>query len=218
MLPNLFVEKKKMKHDIDLLPNDRERADIIKRKRECGCGIRPASYEMNSTSVLHDLVIAILRFIFKKQAMYEDLMQIDPADPGSGENFQLLFFLDGQGKERVGVIAQMLLRFSHISAVFISSNIDIPSQSRKLGLFVFLDVQECKILSQKMGLMNPLGGGLYPINYLLVVDSHNIVRHKAPLRFSHCYSAYQKFGLTLTQLEGLVEEYSAFANFQSMKT
>lgn len=108
-----------------------------------------------------------------------------------------LFFLDAQGKELIGPIAEML---SSDRAVFFSLHCEgSPS--------IVLSLEECKALAKALGIMDPLGGGSYPLNYMIIVDSTSLIRCKVSLRFGYCYGGYQKFGVDFAQLRMLIEEF-----------
>lgn len=171
----------------------------------------PSSYMSFDAPYVGDKACKILRSIKDESSgsvAYMDLDQI------SLHQFLFIYFLDAQGKEQIDIIHGMMFQYPGTSTIFISLNID-HSDLEATSSIMFLDSAQCKSIARELNLLDPLGGGIYPLNYMMILDQTMTIRYQVPLKFDHCYGAYQKFGLRMPQLFGLVEEYALYANFQS---
>lgn len=122
-------------------------------------------------------------------------------------HLKFLVFLGAQGKEYIDEIHHMFPPHFD-SLVFVSLNIDA-----KFALDPSIhcsDSQMCKELASHFNILDPLGGGTYPLNYLIVTDSDLLVRCKLPIRIGTYYRGHQRFGVNLSQLQGLIDEYLQF--------
>lgn len=128
------------------------------------------------------------------QAM-ESRMQVDG---GLGPVF--LFFLGAQGKEYIRDIRRKF-PVNFMSVVFVSSNIETTSDD-----CYCVDSAQAAKLSAYFHLVDPLGGGTYPLDYMVVLDSQLQVRSKVPVRIGARYHGYQKFGTSLGELDALINE------------
>lgn len=123
------------------------------------------------------------------------------------EGLHFLVFLGAQGKEYIDEIRRMFPK--HFDPlVFVSLNID--SRFREDPQFHCLDSETCKKLARYFEIVDPLGGSNYPLNYLIVIDSDLVVRCKLPIRIGPYYCPHQKFGVSLSQLQGLIDEFLEF--------
>lgn len=128
-------------------------------------------------------------------------------DLDNTEGLHFLVFLGAQGKEFIDVIRDMFPK--HFDPlVFVSLNID--ARFLENPQFHCLDTETCKELARYFEIMDPLGGGDYPLNYLIVIDSDLVVRCKLPIRIGHYYTPHQKFGISLPQLQSLIDEFLDF--------
>ena len=198
-----------MKRKLSTISDASIALDIIGSKRENlnKAQRRPSSYVLENAPILSHNAALIINSIWERKFANEMSMHIDTADAGK---FVFMFFLDAQGKEQIGAIREMILLFTETAAIFVSLNIDTDLEEDSSSI-AYLDSSECKLLARELCLLDPVGGGNYPLNYLMIIDPHLLVRYQVPLKFSHCYGAYQKFGLQLPHLLGLIEEYSSFA-------
>lgn len=182
----------------------------VKRESVLNSRKLPSFYIAKNAPALNDLAALIIQSIWKRHYDKCSLMDTDMINSGL---YVFLFFLDAQGKEQMSSIREMIKLFLGIAAIFISLNISIAEEETSSSI-TSLNTKECKSLSRQLCLLDPLGGGEYPVNYLIIMDKTQVIRYQAPLKFSHCYSAYQKFGLQPSQLHGIIEEYSNFATNQ----
>lgn len=143
-----------------------------------------------------------LQQVMQSSATGASYMEMDRVD-----NLNFLVFLGAQGKEYIDVIREMFPKHFD-SLVFVSLYID--SRFTENPYFQCLDTDTCKELARYFEIMDPLGGGNYPLNYLIVIDSDLLVRCKLPIRIGPYYGPHQKFGVSLPQLQGLIDEFLEF--------
>ena len=123
-----------------------------------------------------------------------------------------IFFLGAQGKEFIPTI-QYQFPFN-ISVTFITSNNDSSSGGSGGGC----TNDQCKQLMKFFEIKDPMGAGLYPLDYLIIIHQ-NKVHCKIPIKFNNnsTYTKYfkvvggmsghLKFGIDLNELPSLIEEY-----------
>lgn len=116
---------------------------------------------------------------------------------------KVLIFLGAMGKEYITSIREQLECYED-SLIFISSSLLDSCDAAHHS-----DDQQCLQLSTYFELIDPLGGGAYPLDYLVVVDSHDSIRCKIPIRIcrNNFHSPHEKFGVDLERLPSLIEEY-----------
>ncbi|GEQ66561.1 hypothetical protein JCM33374_g224 [Metschnikowia sp. JCM 33374] len=215
---SLAENKNAMKRKLSIL-YDREnieyKVDTVKLKRgDLGSSQKqPSSYVADNALVLSQPAALIIHSIWKNNLVYGSSMDVDNSNSG---NFLFLFFLDAQGKEQIGYIRDIILQFTNTEAVFISSSLS-PAEHDFSASIAFSNTEECKSLAREMRLLDPLGGGTYPLNYLVIIDPQMMIRFRISLRFAHCYGAYQRFGLHFANLHGLIEEYANFGSARENK-
>lgn len=136
-------------------------------------------------------------------AQDDELLMTDDSNKYNGTNPKILIFAGALCKEYISDIIQELPSYKEL-LVFISSN--LPSNS--CDPIHRSDTQQCVKLASYFGILDPLGGGTYPLDYLMVIDSNNHMRCKMPIRVcpNDHYSPYQKFGVDLNKLQGLIDE------------
>lgn len=118
------------------------------------------------------------------------------------KRLRFLIFLGAQGKEYIETILAMFPG-SFSGVMFLTSSID----QECLNSHVIISTgQTCKQLAKYFNVMDPLGGGVYPLDFLIVADSDNNVRCRVPIRLNKHYSSFQKFGVDLDQLPGVINE------------
>lgn len=116
---------------------------------------------------------------------------------------QFLFFLDAQGKEYVDDIAELCSPFKS-QMVFVTLDMG-PDTADSVVDYVGTDT--CKNLSKELGLLDPLGGGSYPLNYLVVIRDNHVLC-MVPVRIGRRYlGGHQRFGTCLAEVPGILEEY-----------
>ncbi|WPK26077.1 hypothetical protein PUMCH_003422 [Australozyma saopauloensis] len=121
---------------------------------------------------------------------------------------RFLIFLDAQGKEFIDDIADMCAQFVPYM-IFISLNIQpcsLPNTAIQVA-----DTEVCKFLAKELGILDPVGGGAYPLNKLVVMDSQALVHCLIPLRVSKFCAPHQRFGTDLALLPGILEEYMDYS-------
>lgn len=161
----------------------------------------PPSFLENEGTPLDQWVQSSLQQVMKSSTGASH-MEIDHVD-----SLNFLVFLGAQGKEYIDVIRDMFPK--HFDPlVFVSLHID--SRFTENPYFHCLDTETCKELARYFEIMDPLGGGNYPLNYLIAIDSDLVVRCKLPIRIGPYYGPHQKFGVSLPQLQGLIDEFLDF--------
>lgn len=138
--------------------------------------------------------------IISKEISYllDSIFPIDQDD----SYFKYIFFLGAQGKEFIEPIQEQF-PFS-IPVLFITSNGSRCTNS------------QCQQLMNYFEIKDPLGGGMYPLDYLLIIHNDRI-HCKIPINFSRSINrvhnsrgripGHMKFGVGLNELPSLIEEY-----------
>lgn len=163
---------------------------------------KPSSFLEKNSWLLDKWVLMTLQSVIDGSCVDKSCMETDPT-----KHLNFLVFLDAQGKEYISEIRQMFPNHFD-SLVFLSLNIE-TSNLDSLRIHCS-STQRCKELAQYFNILDPLGGGTYPLNYLIVTDSDLLVRCKLPLRVGFRYGPHQRFGISLHQLQALIEEYLEF--------
>ncbi|EGW29979.1 uncharacterized protein SPAPADRAFT_63604 [Spathaspora passalidarum NRRL Y-27907] len=146
-----------------------------------------------------------------------DSMMIDDVFQSPDPALKFIFFLGVQGKEFIETIQEKFPE--NISVMFITAN--EPNHCSN---------QQCHILANHFQIMDPVGGGTYPLDYLYVVYDDK-VHCKLPLitnpqnKFQRSISRANKkpyagmgvgvsqhlnFGIELNDLPSIIEEYINF--------
>lgn len=118
-------------------------------------------------------------------------------------NVTFAFFLGAQGKEFIQEIKDMFPLYLN-SMMFISSSLDeyyFPNR-----IIHRTTSRQCGLLTSYFQLNDPLGGGIYPLNCLLVIDSDHLIRAKIAIRFNRSLYAHEKFGVSFNELENLIDD------------
>lgn len=143
--------------------------------------------------------------------MNDDSTSSSSSSSSSSCYFKFIFFLGAQGKEFIPTI-QYQFPFN-ISVTFITSNNDSSNGS---GGGCTND--QCKQLMKFFEIKDPMGAGLYPLDYLIIIHQ-NKVHCKIPIKFNNNstytkhfkvvggMSGHLKFGIDLNELPSLIEEY-----------
>ncbi|CCE78159.1 Piso0_000775 [Millerozyma farinosa CBS 7064] len=120
---------------------------------------------------------------------------------------KFVFFLGAVGKEYIDVVHRVALS-PYISSIFVSSGI-FPETAKSFPVSTDL---ECNKLSSFFQILDPLGGGIYPLDYIMVLDVNDLVRSLVPIRNGRnsFHSPHEKFGVDLEKLPGLLEEYKHY--------
>lgn len=144
------------------------------------------------------------------QPSHSDLMMIDEPE-GLGEIYdykdtKVLVFLDAQGKQYIEEFTQIFNDLdSRMLAFLVSYNLNetlIPNTTAYVATN-----SEAQALTKYFQILDPLGGGQYPLNYMIIV-SDNLIRVKIPVRLNHS-NPYEKFGVPLDQLHLLLNDLIA---------
>lgn len=165
----------------------------------------PSNYiSLNNASIIP---INILQLLNSINPMNDD----STSSSSSSCYFKFIFFLGAQGKEFIPTI-QYQFPFN-ISVTFITSNNDSSNGS---GGGCTND--QCKQLMKFFEIKDPMGAGLYPLDYLIIIHQ-NKVHCKIPIKFNNNstytkhfkvvggMSGHLKFGIDLNELPSLIEEY-----------
>lgn len=138
-----------------------------------------------------------------------------------------VFFLGVQGKEHIEDISSAIPSHNENDAdtIFVSSNL-LSVNGRHTSNNI-----QCSELTSYFKILDPLGGGSYPLDYLVIIDGNDQVRCKIPLVINNQnifqrtlnarkdrsgISTHLTFGISLDQLAGFLEEYNQyFANHGS---
>ncbi|CCE78746.1 Piso0_000775 [Millerozyma farinosa CBS 7064] len=120
---------------------------------------------------------------------------------------KFVFFLGAVGKEYIDDIHSIALS-PYISSIFVSSGV-FPETRKSFSVSNDL---ECNKLSSFLQILDPLGGGLYPLDYIMVLDVNDLVRSLLPIRIcrNSFHSPHEKFGVDFEKLPGLLEEYKHY--------
>lgn len=118
---------------------------------------------------------------------------------------KFLFFLGVQGKEYIDDIEKRFKNYGWSIPLFISANIDVGSRHHTQDLYS--TNEQCRALGSYFGLMDPIGGGLYPLHYLLVLDRFDHLRCKLPIQVNQWVSPQERFGVNIRDLGAVVESY-----------
>lgn len=172
-------------------------------KKERNSTVRlPAAFLQNELWMLDKWVLAALQAVVDGSCSDQTCMETDDIN-----HLNFLVFLDAQGKEYITDIRQMFPQ-SFDLVVFVSLNIN--TEDFDTLRIHCSSTERCKELALYFNILDPLGGGSYPLNYLIVTDSDLLVRCKLPLRIGLYYGPHQRFGVSLSELQALIEEYLEF--------
>lgn len=174
----------------------------LKKEKPASNNSLPSTFLKHNSWLLDKWVLLALQSVIDGSCVDKSCMETDPAN-----QLNFLVFLDAQGKEYINEIRQMFPEHFE-QLVFLSLNID--SSQFDIHRIHCSSTLRCKELAQYFNILDPLGGGMYPLNYLIVTDLDLIVRCKLPLRVGAHYGPHQRFGVSLSQLQTLIEEYLDF--------
>lgn len=174
----------------------------IKRDKSEKSKRYPTSFLHKDAFHLDHWVLNSLQMTKEGGAVDRSRMEVD-----NENHLTFLIFLGAQGKEYIDEIQHMFPP-SFDALVFVSLNID--SRFTRDPSMHWSDSETCKELATYFNILDPLGGGVYPLNYLIVTDSDLVVRCKLPIQIGRFYSPHQKFGVSLSELQGLIDEYLEF--------
>lgn len=168
----------------------------------------PSNYiSLNNASIIPINILELLNSI---NPMNDD--STSSSSSSSSCYFKFIFFLGAQGKEFIPTI-QYQFPFN-ISVTFITSNNDSSSGGGGCGC----TNDQCKQLMKFFEIKDPMGAGLYPLDYLIIIHQ-NKVHCKIPIKFNNNstytkhfkvvggMSGHLKFGIDLNELPSLIEEY-----------
>lgn len=176
----------------------------------------PSNYiSLNNASIIP---INILQLLNSINPMNDDSTS-SSSSSSSSCYFKFIFFLGAQGKEFIPTI-QYQFPFN-ISVTFITSNNDSSgggSSGGGGGGGCGCTNDQCKQLMKFFEIKDPMGAGLYPLDYLIIIHQ-NKVHCKIPIKFNNNstytkhfkvvggMSGHLKFGIDLNELPSLIEEY-----------
>lgn len=116
-----------------------------------------------------------------------------------------MFFLGVEGKDHVSEMQYL----NYDNVLYVSSNIETLAE--KVRCTAHTSNRECHQIASYFGILDPLGGGSYPLNYMVVVDSEWRVRCKMPIRMNpRVHGSHERFGASFEELGAVVDQYMAF--------
>lgn len=118
---------------------------------------------------------------------------------------KFLFFLNAQGKEYVDDITELCTPYLS-NMVFVSLDMGPDAANSMID---YVNTDTCKLLAKELGILDPLGGGSYPLNYLVVTASRHVLC-MIPVRIGRYFGGHQRFGTCLAEVPGILEEYSEY--------
>lgn len=174
---------------------------LLKRERSTVAKSMPPSF-LQTPLELDPSILMCLQSVVDGSATDSSKMVTDDMN-----HLKFLVFLGAQGKEYIDVIHDMFPpHFEQL--VFVSLN--IATKYANDPSYHCANTHMCKELASYFKILDPLGGGTYPLDYLIVTDSNLLVRCKLPIRVGQHYRPDQRFAVNLLQLQGLVDEYLQF--------
>lgn len=133
----------------------------------------------------------------------KDQMESDVEMDGEvWKSFKVIFFLGVQGKEYIQDIRKRI-PFCFNSFAFISSNISLNDS--QLGKCSKND--ECVTLASYFKVFDPLGGGIYPLDYVIIIDQENYILRKIPIKINKYSNFVLDHGVTIENLYSIVDKY-----------
>ncbi|WEJ93321.1 hypothetical protein PSN45_000784 [Yamadazyma tenuis] len=124
----------------------------------------------------------------------EEFMTDDPC-------VELLVFLDAQGNQYMD---DLVSTWSHldtrIRVILVTPNLSALEQ---VQVTVTNNIQ-CVQLSKHFKVLDPLGGGDYPLNYLTIV-CNNLTRVQVPIRLN-THNPFERFGVGLKELPSFLHD------------
>lgn len=185
---------------INFIEPEKDQINYLRYKKE-RLTVRhaPPLYIENAMTLDHWVVTLLFSEIYK-----ENIMEVYNL-----KYFTFLLFLGAQGKEYIPEIRETCLQGTE-TLIFVSLNINTKSiKGRSIS---YIDNEICKSLASYFDILDPLGGGVYPLDYLVVADKNLKVRCKVPIQICKSRQVHQKFCIDLSQLKGFLEEYLIFAS------
>ncbi|QFZ27432.1 hypothetical protein EJF18_30402 [Clavispora lusitaniae] len=189
----------KREHDIIQLPNFiNPHNSTLKFKKEKHVTFRKP-YLFTKTASVDYWVNSVLEFVLEQSRIKNSFVQMKKSTC-----LTFMVFLGARGKEYIEEIYEMFPQ-NYDGLMFISSNIDEKFLSNPN--YICTDSKLSRSLAGYFNIIDPLGGGNYPLDYLIVIDSSPFMHCKLPLRIGSYNVGHSKFGINLPQLEGLFQEY-----------
>lgn len=128
-------------------------------------------------------------------------------DMGSGSRNGpiFMFFLGIEGKEQVAEMDYI----SYKNVLYVSSNMETLAD--KIQQVACTSNKQCYQISSHFGILDPLGGGSYPLNYMVVIDSDWKIRCQLPIRMNpKIHGNHEKFGVSFNELAAVVDQYMMY--------
>lgn len=117
----------------------------------------------------------------------------------------VLVFLDAQGKQYIEELDSIFNNIdSKMLAILVSSNMKDSIKQQHSTPFSTTDDKTAQILSNYFQVLDPLGGGKYPLNHMIII-SNSKMRVKINLKFNNC-NPYERFGIPLSQIQMFLED------------
>ncbi|KAK6461003.1 hypothetical protein DFJ63DRAFT_214289 [Scheffersomyces coipomensis] len=179
----------------------------------------------HQSEALSDPIKHIFHQISSTHTRNLNQMDIDYSS-NNNTNLRFVFFLGVQGKEYIDIIQHKFISMINTTSSTNSQILFISSNLPQLT-FPISTNNQCLQLVNSFKIKDPLGGGLYPLDYLYVIDQNDLIRCKIPIiinsnsnrlmnksslrnRNLGGLSNHLNFGVELEQLPGFIEEYMAY--------
>ena len=190
----------------------------------------PSNYiPINHALIIPSNILQLLQSLqsFQSLTFFKNNYYDGDDDNNNNCYFQFIFFLGAQGKEFIPTIKNQFPfnnnNNNNISIIFITSNY---TSSDSVGC----TNDQCKQLMEFFKIKDPMGGGLYPLDYLIIIHE-NKVHCKLPIKFNTNINTinntnsiinnhfnhfkirkmisglYFKFAINLNELPLLIDEY-----------
>jgi hypothetical protein len=188
------VQKSYFSGDVKLVPSRK----LASKPQVLPPGI---SSVKNSSTIEDTTKNIILECLSRRKDIQDDLEMM----PGTGFEPTFMFFLGVEGKDHVSEM--QCLNYDNV--LYVSSNIETLAD--KVRCTAHTSNRECHQIASYFGILDPLGGGSYPLNYMVVVDTEWRVRCKMPIRMNpRVYGSHEKFGASFEELGAVVDQYMAY--------
>lgn len=136
------------------------------------------------------------------------------------DELKFLLFLGVVGKNVVQDIKENLPALE-TKMIIVSSGFDEKEAAILSSSKCYVtDDDQCQQLSKYFKVLDPLGGGIYPLDFLLVIDSRGYLRSQIPIRIclQQRYNPHETFGVDMENLTILLQEYKEYFTFTNLSS
>lgn len=154
-----------------------------------------------SKSVTLQALMLLNELSYNDDEMIDDLIIDKPV--------KIVIFLDAQGKQFIDFFQNQMPDELKVLVIFVSHGLkEDQITNDHLQNSILVNNSQCTYLTKTFKLLHPLGGGIYPLNYLTII-SNGLVRVKLPIRLSQ-YNPHEKFGVSINDIGSLLYEILPF--------